>query len=160
MTEQMTLSESDNRAGAGKPVIVDVFARNGPNGRVAFSHDWRWENGPSEGNGTIKIPKRLPSEPGTMLHFNLRDETDPKRHLEFAKKDGAAMWVLRNACPPEDKRCDDAEIPPDRMVTQPKLLKAFDENSEECDLHYRLWVRDKDGNWDAYDPDIKNGGKV
>jgi hypothetical protein len=160
MTEQLTLSERNSHADTGKAVIVDVFARAERDGRVTFSHEWRWGSGPSEGTGTIKIPKRLPSEPGTMLHFHLRDETSPKRHLEFAEKEGAAMWVLRNACPPEWKRSDDPQIPPDRMVTGPKLLKVFDENSEECDLHYRLWFQDKDGNWDAYDPDIKNGGKV
>jgi len=162
MPEQDTLSEeltAGDPAG-GKPCVVDVFAHTQPDGSIGFSHQWRWENGPSEGKGSIVIPKRLPTDPGTPLHFHLRDETNPKRNLEFADKQGAAMWVLRDACPPEGQRCDDPEIPPDQMNTSPKLLKAFNENSEECNLHYRLWFVDKDGKWEAYDPDIKNGGKV
>ena len=165
MTEQHAQSpqtQSDRPAEPpGTPVFVDVFARTLPDGSVDFTHEWRWkENGPIEGSGTIKIPSRKPKEPGTPMHFHLRDETEPKRGLSFVENRGAAMWVLRNGCPPEADRCNDPEIPADRMSVTPAVLTAFDENNEECTLHYRLWFKDKDGNLETYDPDITNGGKT
>ena len=164
MTEQRTLSsegKSDHSEPPGTPVFVDVFARTASGGGVDFSHEWRWrENGPSEGDGAIKVPARKPKEPGTPLHFRLRDETNPKRRLAFVENQGAAMWVLRSECPPEATRCDDPEIPPDRMTVTPFVLRAFDENNEECTLHYRLWFNDRDGKLESYDPDITNGGKT
>jgi hypothetical protein len=45
-----------------------------------------------------------------------------------------------------------------QMVRSPNLLKVFDENSEECTLHYRLRFKDRAGNAESYDPDITNGG--
>jgi hypothetical protein len=164
MTEQQVFPSKTKpallTAKPGTKVIVDVFATTKPDGRVEFAHEWRWgENGPSEGNGTIHIPKRLPSEPGTPMQFHLRDETNPKRELVFSDNQGATMWVLRDTCPPGEERCDDPQIPPDQMDTAPKLLKAFNMNSEKCNLHYRLWFKDKDGQTDSYDPDITNGGK-
>ena len=163
MTEHQTLSpgvETDHTEPPGTPVFVDVFARTGPGG-VEFSHEWRWrEDGPSEGNGAIEIPARKANDPGTPLHFHLCDETKPKRRLAFFENQGAAMWVLRTACPPESKRCDDTEIPADRMIVTPRVLRAFDVNDEECTLHYRLWFSDQDGNLKSYDPDITNGGKT
>ena len=155
---------STNRSTAhpppGTPCIVDVFAKTTADGKVEFSHEWRWENGPSEGHGTIKVPTRLESEPGTPIHFHLRDETKPNRGFTFAKEQGAAMWVQRGSCPSGDERCDDSEFPPDQMDVKPKLLKAHNLNSEECTLHYRLWVEDKEGYRDSYDPDVTNGGKT
>lgn len=162
MTEQHGLSSAtilESKASPGTPVIVDVYATTNADGSVTWSHEWRWENGSSQGSGTIKIPKRLPSEPGTPMHFHLRDQTEPKREFVFDNNQGAAMWVRKDSCPPELQRCDDWQIPPDQMDTAPKLLKAFNLNSEECNLHYRLWFKDKDGKPGTYDPDITNGGK-
>ena len=141
-------------------MIVDVFARTMPGGKVEFSHEWRWgEDGPSQGSGTIKIPQRSEHEPGTPMHFHLRDETRPNRGFRFSPNQGSAMWVKRDCCPPDDPRCDDPEIPPEKMEVTPKLLKVCNENSEECTLHYRLWFEDKEGYPADYDPDITNGGK-
>lgn len=164
MTEHQTMSHKHkSKAGGpapGTPVFCDVIAKTGPNG-VQFSHEWRWgEHGKSEGKGSIVVPKRKPKEDGTPLHFDLRDDTDPKRHLKFAENQGAAMWVMRDTCPPEGKRCDDSEIPADQMEFSATKLKAFDLNDEECTLHYRLWFEDRDGNRETYDPDIRNGGKT
>ncbi len=147
-------------ARAGTPVIVDVFARTGADDSVEFTHAWRWgEKGPSEGNGSIKIPERRPNDPETPMHFHLRDQTDPKRGLVFSDKQGAAMWVNRDCCPPDSPRCDDPQIPHAEMETGLKLLKVVNRNSEECTLHYRLWFKDRDGKRESYDPDIINGGK-
>lgn len=159
-TLSSTTTSSSQSAIPGTPVIVDVFAKSTADGGVEFSHKWRWgEDGPSEGNGTIKIPKRLKKDPGTWMQFRLRDDTKPNRGFQFSKKQGAAMWVQRDTCPPHDLRCDDPEIPPEQMEVKPKLLKAHNLNGEECNLHYRLWFEDQQGYPDSYDPDITNGGK-
>ena len=163
MTDQQTLTPPSGHkatsAPPGTPVFVDVYATTS-GGVTQWSHEWRWgENGPSEGKGTIDIPQRKPNEPGTQMHFRLQDQTNPKRGYQYDENQGAAMWVKRDTCPPPDQRCDDTQIPPDQMDAGSKLLKAFNVNSDECNLHYRLWFRDKDGNPDSYDPDITNGGK-
>jgi hypothetical protein len=143
---------------AGTPVFVDVTAQDSGDG-VLFSHEWRWgEGGPSQGNGAIAVPKRLASDPGTQMHFALNDKSS--RNLRFSEQQGSAMWVQRDSCPPQDVRCDDPEIPADQMSVAPKLLKVFNVNSEQCDLHYCLWFQDKNGISHAYDPEIQNGGKV
>jgi hypothetical protein len=163
MTDLHTLSPASkpktDPPAPDKPVYVDVYAKT-VGGITEWSHEWRWgENGPSEGNGTIDIPERKPDEPGTRMHFYLRDQTDPKCGYQYDDNQGAAMWVKRDSCPPHDERSDDPQIPPDQMETAPKLLKAFNVNSDKCNLHYRLWFKDKNGNPDSYDPDITNGGK-
>ena len=164
MTGQHTISSEAQPEGKaeppGTPIFVEVTAKTGANG-IEFSHVWRWnENGPSQGSGTIKVPARKDNQPGTPMHFRLNDETDPKRHLKFAERDGAAMWVLRDSCPPESTICKDPEFPLDKMKVTSSELKAFDTNSDECTLHYRLWFTDKDGKYETYDPDITNGGKT
>jgi hypothetical protein len=142
---------------AGTPVIVEVLARTGADGSVEFSHDWRWQNGmPGGGSGAIEVPKRGKDEDGTLIHFHLRDETQPNRGLDFTDDIQGAMWVKRENCP--DERSEDPEIPPGQMDASPNLLKVFDKNSEECTLHYRLRFKDRHGNAVSYDPDIKNGG--
>jgi hypothetical protein len=142
----------------GTPAIVDVVARSMPDGSVEFTHEWRWQDGSPGGNGSIGIPARKPSEPGTPIHFHLRDETRPSKGLDFTDDSDGAMWVRRNSCPPENQKCVDAQIPMAQMVRSPNLLKVFDENSEECTLHYRLRFKDRAGNAESYDPDITNGG--
>jgi hypothetical protein len=158
--QESTLTSHTGRAGPppGTPAIVDVIARAMPDGSVGFSHAWRWQDGTPGGNGSIGIPARKPSEPGTPIHFHLRDETRPPRGLAFTDDPEGAMWVLRNSCPPEDQRCDDPQIPTDRIVRSPNLLRVFNENSEECTLHYRLRFKDRTGKAESYDPDITNGG--
>ena len=163
MTEQpsSTAPESAPEIRAlGPPVIVDVFARTKDDGTVEFSHAWKWgEKGPSEGNGPIKIPERRANGPETPMHFHIHDQTDPKRGLAFSDKQGAAMWVKRDSCPPDRPRCDDGQIPPAEMVRELKVLKVVNINSEKCTLHYRLWFKDRAGEWESYDPEIINGGK-
>jgi hypothetical protein len=65
--------------------------------------------------------------------------------------------VKRDGCP--TSKCGDSEIPEDKIQRAPNLLKVFNENSEECTLHYRLRFKDKNGQLESYDPDITNGGK-
>jgi hypothetical protein len=144
----------------GTPVIVDIFAKTKRDGTAEFSHEWRWDGqAGSQGKGPIIVPKRRAKDPETSMHFHLRDETKPKRGFFFADKAGVAMWVKRDTCPAASPRCDDSQIPPAEMDNQRMLLKAVNINSEECTLHYRLWFKDKDGEWDSYDPEIINGGK-
>ena len=149
-TEGSTLTQSTHPA--GKPAIVDVHADNDGAGGVSYWHEWRWQDGPSEGKGTIDVPPRAASDPGTPIHFHLHDSTG--RGFDFTDD---AIWVKRDGCP--DSQCSDSEIPDDKIECTPNLLKVFNENSEECRLHYRLRFTDKDGQSDSYDPDITNGGK-
>jgi len=144
---------------AGTPAIVDVIARTKPTGEVEFSHQWRWNDGtPGGGNGRIDVPRRKVDEPGTPIHFHLKDQTYPNRGLDFADDDLGPIWVLKDRCPPDGKRCDDPEIPADQIERTPNLLKVLDLNNEECTLHYRLRFKDKVGRPEAYDPAIRNGG--
>lgn len=142
----------------GTPAIVDVFARTAPGGAVEFSHQWRWNDGTPGGNGAIEIPRRKKDESGTPIHFRLVDQTQPNRGLDFTDDEDGAIWVLRNRCPPDHQRCEDPEIPTDKIERTPNLLKVFDKNSEACTLHYRLRFIDRHGRPEAYDPAILNGG--
>ncbi|MEO7635546.1 MAG: hypothetical protein ABIS38_07870 [Sphingomicrobium sp.] len=144
----------------GIPVFVDIIARTNPDGGVEWSHDWRWdEDGSSKGKGAIIIPKREKKDPGTRMHFMLKDQTDPKRHFVFFDNKGAALWVMRDCCPPADVRSDDTEFPADEFVSARHQLTALNRNSDACTLHYRLWFKDKAGEIESYDPAIINGGK-
>lgn len=158
----MSVQQSDQAAPqqsagppAGTPAIVDVFARTAPGGAIEFSHQWRWNDGTAGGNSSIEVPPRKKDEDGTPIHFNLRDQTQPNRGLDFADD---PIWVLRDRCPPDGQRCEDPEIPAGQIQKTPNLLKVFDRNSEACTLHYRLRFTDRQGRPEAYDPDIKNGG--
>jgi hypothetical protein len=143
---------------AGTPVIVDVFAETSADGTVAFRHEWRWQDGTPGGKGSIGVPARKAHEPGTPIHFHLRDQTQPRRGLDFTDDSNGAMWVLRDSCPPDGAKSEDPEVPSSKMERSPNLLKVFDENSEACTLHYRLRFKDRDGNDVSYDPDLTNGG--
>jgi hypothetical protein len=140
---------------AGTPAIVDVHAES-RGGEVFFWHEWRWQNGQSQGKGTIKIPRRLGNDPGTPIHYHLHDETD--RGLRFSEDGLGSIWVKRSDCP--SSKCGDSQIPESKIRQAPNLLKVFDENSEECTLHYRLRFTAEDGQPESYDPDITNGGKI
>lgn len=140
---------------AGTPAIVDVTIESAPAG-ISVSHEWRWQNGDSEGNGTIDVPQRASHEPGTPIHFHLHDNTG--RNFRFADDVLGAIWLKRDGCP--SSQAGDPEIPEDKIQRTPNLLKVFNENSEDCRLHYRLRFTDKDGQSESYDPDIKNGGKI
>lgn len=161
MAEQQTISNSQHRTEgppAGTPVIVNVLAKTKSDGGVGFSHDWRWQDGTPGGNGSIRIPQRDENEPGTPMHFHLTDDTRPRKNLDFTDDPDGAMWVKRASCPPERERCEDPQIPPHKMRRTLNLLQVFNENSEQCTLHYRLRFKDSDGKSHSYDPDITNGG--
>lgn len=163
MTEQQTAPAPGQGAAkppAGTPAVVDVVARSLPGGGVGFTHSWRWQDGDPGGNGRIDVPERKADEPGTPIHFHLRDETAPRRGLDFTDDSDGPMWVLRDRCPPENQKCEDPEIPPGKMQRSPNLLKVFDENAEACTLHYRLRFKDRRGRPEAYDPEIRNGGTI
>lgn len=136
----------------GRPVIVDVFADLDAMGRVRFDHDWRFEGEPGQGNGPIEIPKASANDPGTAIHFHLRD--DSGRKLRFDDDD--PIWVNRSECP--DEASEDSEIPSDSIEASPKLLKVLDLNKEECELHYNLRFNSDQGP-EQYDPSIRNGGR-
>lgn len=156
MTEQPGASGLTHSSGtpAGTPAIVDVYADPAPGGGVGFSHDWHWQNGPSQGSGTVEIPKKTKNDPGTPIHFNLVDRTG--RGFDFSDDIFGAIWVNRDDCP--DSQCGDDQIPQDQIQRSPNLLRVFDLNTEDCRLHYRLRFKDKAGESASYDPDIKNGG--
>jgi len=144
---------TQSEAKGGKPVIVDVFANGCATGGIEFSHEWRFEDGPSQGDGTIEVPKAKPSDPATSIHFHLHDRTG--QSLRFDEDD--PIWVKRSECPCESS--EDPEIPRDGIDVHPKLLKITDRNSEECELHYNLRFKDRDGGLAEYDPSIRNGGR-
>jgi hypothetical protein len=143
---------------AGTPVIVDVIALTRPDGTVGFSQSWRWQNGAPGGKDSIVIPPRKSEEPGTPMHFHLRDKTEPRLHLEFTDAAEGAMWVKRDACPGGDQPCEDPQIPACSIQRRRELLIVHNENSEACTLHYMLRFKDRGGIEYEYDPDITNGG--
>lgn len=156
MTEQTGnghMAQSTKRP-TGTPAIVDVTAEPSATG-VSFSHEWRWQDGGSEGKGTIHVPQRADEEDGTPIHFHLHDKTG--RNFRFADDVHGAIWIKRDSCPMS--KSSDSEIPEEKIQRTPNLLKVFNENNEECTLHYRLRFIDKNGQPGDYDPDIKNGGK-
>src|SRR5689334_24719076 len=133
MTQQAEGSTLSHSPASGKPAIVDVYAESN-GGEVFFWHEWRWQDGPSQGKGTIKVPPRSADDPGTPIHYHLNDKTG--RGLRFTDDDLGAIWVKRSECP--ISQCSDNQIPEDQIQQAPKLLKVFDVNSEACTLHYRL----------------------
>ena len=139
----------------GTPAIVDVTIDPTATG-ISVSHEWRWQGGGSEGKGTIDVPQRAQHEDGTPIQFHLHDNTG--RQFRYSDDVHGAIWVKRDQCPAS--KSGDSEIPEDRIERTPNLLKVFNENSEDCTLHYRLRFIDKHGQSDSYDPDIKNGGKI
>ena len=152
-TSSNTMNQS-NKPAAGTPAIVDVYIEPTATG-ISCSHEWRWHGGPSEGKGTIAVPQRAHDESGTPIHFHLHDSTG--RNFNFTDDIHGPIWVKRDGCPVI--KSADSEIPEAKIQRTPNLLKVFNENSEECTLHYRLRFVDKNGQTDDYDPDIKNGGK-
>ena len=155
MTQEAEGTTLRHLLAGGKPAVVDVHAETSDGG-ISFWHEWRWESGPSEGNGTIKIPPRSANDPGTPIHFHLNDKTG--QGLYFTDDDLGAIWVKRDDCP--TSQCSDSQIPVAMIEQKPQLLKVFNVNSEQCTLHYRLRFKDKNGDPESYDPDIKNGGKL
>ena len=139
----------------GTPAIVDVTIEPAASG-ISVSHEWRWHNGPSEGKGTIDVPQCAHGDDGTPIHFHLHDNSG--RNFNFCDDADGAIWIKRDGCP--ESKSGDSEIPGDKIQRTPNLLKVFNENSEECTLHYRLRFVDKDGQSESYDPDIKNGGRI
>ena len=139
---------------AGDTVIVNVFAKD-PTGVVEFSHEWRFHGGNNKGGGKIEIPKAKKGDPGHPIHFYFFDETMPKRNLSFVLDPKNVIWVSRTGCPMEC--AEDSEITD--IVPAKKLLKVYDNNEVECELHYNLRF-EPDPDEYSYDPEIKNGGKV
>ena len=131
----------------GKPVIVDVYARQGCDG-VEFSHEWRLEDQGSKKPGAIEVPA---ANGETPMHFQLHDESG--LNLRFVDSAQDAMWVSRGTCP--RRACTDEEIQYDKPPAA-KLLKVGNRNSEECTLNFALNFK-SDAGPQCYDPEIKNG---
>jgi hypothetical protein len=142
----------------GTRVIADVFARNGVGEAIDYSVEWRWENGDPGGSGAIEVPEKKKGEKGTPIDFHLHDETQPHRGLVFTDDVKGPIWIQLESCPTD--QCLDGQFPADQIKRTDKLLSVVDDNSVKGDLHYRLRFRDKDGNPDSYDPEIKNGGST
>ncbi|HUE79583.1 MAG TPA: hypothetical protein VMN38_08130 [Sphingomicrobium sp.] len=149
---QQGQAQRSGRPSPGTPVIVDVFASRDSDGSIQFSHEWRFQGGNSQGGGDIDIPAKKRMEPGTTIHFHLRDDT---RMLRFSPQPDDAIWVDRIGCP--QQATTDPEITDIRP--SPNLLTIHDENRDECDLHYNLRF-EPDPDRYCYDPTIKNGGSI
>lgn len=134
----------------GTPVIVDVYATDGENGQVDWAHEWRFDGGSYGGKGAIDVPQKDIGEPGTPIHFHLRDRT--KIGLSFAAD---PIWVDRNICP--QSRANDPEITD--IKAGGHVLKVVDRNRDECVLHYALRFAPDPDRY-CYDPDIRNGGST
>ncbi len=151
-----------SRPRPGTPVSVIVYARNGPEGTVEFTHEWKWADGsPGGGRAEIDIPDKKHGEDPTPIHFKFYDRTEPRRGLQFARdEDGGPMWVRRDRCPPEDVKSEDREIPARDMKPNRTTLTVVNFNDEACVLHYRLRFKARDGGKESYDPEIRNGGNT
>lgn len=149
---QQGLAQQGSGPSPGTPVIVDVHARMGTGGAVQFSHEWRFQGGSSQGNGSIRIPRKMNHEAGTTIQFHLRDDTGM---LRFASQPDDAIWVDRNRCP--QQAGTDPEIIDIRPT--PNLLTIHDKNQDECELHYNLRF-EPDPDRYCYDPTIRNGGSI
>lgn len=151
MQQQQQDQTSQSPPLAGTPVIVDVFAEE-VGGTVKFRHDWRFDGGPSKGGGAIELPRGTKRTP---LHFQLRDQTN--RGLRFVDNSDDAIWATIDQCPQGKDNGGQIEFP--HPKSQPFLLRVADANRDPpCELHYRLWFVDQNGNPESYDPVIRNGG--
>lgn len=131
----------------GKPMMVDVFAKDGCDG-LEFTHEWRLEGTPDKRPGPIEVPEKNGETP---MHFHLHDQTG--LNLRFVNTAADAMWVKRDECPRQTST--DPQITYDKDPTA-KHLKVDNLNSEECTLHFALNF-DSDQGPKCYDPEIKNG---
>ena len=137
----------------GTPVFVDVYADTAPNGCIEWSHKWRYRNH-SPRDGSIVIPKKEKGQPGTPIHFQLHNRTQPRIGLSFVDCDDA-IWVSRTSCP--QSRASDPEIT--RIEPSGMVLKVLDLNKEDCTLHYTLRFEPEPTRY-CYDPEIRNGGST
>jgi hypothetical protein len=154
--QQTSGAQSEFNPRPGTPVIANVYARPETGGGVKFSLKWRFkgELEDNERDWPIDIPEKKKVEPGTKIHFHLRDTT----HRGFAFDPVHPIWVSRTQCP--EDWSEDPEIPANCIDRHPNLLTVFDANKDACDLHFALVFEDRDGNREPYDPQIKNGGSV
>ena len=129
MTQQANAPapSQSTKAAPGTPAIVDVYADPDGTGGASFSHEWRWQDGGSQGKGAIDVPKRAATDPGPPIHFNLNDKSG--LGVRFSDDDLGAIWVSRSGCP--TAKCSDGEIPETKIQRSPNLLKVYNENSEE-----------------------------
>lgn len=161
-SSKVSVPQPVNRPPPGTRVFVEVTARNGAEGEVEFTHEWKWEDGsPGGGRGAIEIPAKKKGDPATPMRFRLYDRTEPRRGLEFARdEDGGPMWVRRDRCPPKDVKSEDPEIPARDMRPNRAFLNVVNINDEACTLHYRLRFKADDEGIESYDPEIRNGGST
>ena len=147
----------------GRTIHVDVHAEQDDRGGVYFWHEWRFENGPSQGHSKIEVPRGATDTP---IHFHLRDHTNYK--LRFWDDSEECMWISPVRCP-DQKMNDCGQITFPDPKTSPKVLKVQDANSGgEMELNFALSFNGIDGHphddpekWCppyVYDPIIRNGG--
>src|SRR5689334_16376333 len=140
----------------GTRIKVDVQATDSPGGTIEYSIDWHWDDGTPGGKGAIEVPEKKKGEKGTPIDFHIDDQTKPPRGIIFVDDVKGPVWIKLDSCP--DDYCLDDQFPADEIKRTDKQLTVLDENLVKSDLHYRLRFKDKDGNPDSYDPEIKNGG--
>jgi hypothetical protein len=137
-----------------RPIFVDVYAHEDKNGEVKFCHDWRLQdNGPIKGNGPIEVPQGTPPSP---IHFHLYDNTG--RKLKFLPEAREAIWASVGQCPKAEGGGGQIEFP--EAKSGGNTLKVNNSNSADCELHYALRFKDKNGNVECYDPIFRNKGGV
>ena len=165
---RVTGPEALNQCGAsvaGRPIQVDVHAEQDAQGRAFFWHEWRFENGPSQGKGKIDVPRNAPE---TAMHFHLHDHTN--LGLKFLDLSEDCMWISTGACPTH-KMNQGNQIVFRSKHSAPRLLTVHDLNEgNECTLKFALSFDGLPGRQAddpsrpcppyRYDPEIKNGGST
>jgi hypothetical protein len=162
--ESATLTHH-GEASKGKPIHVDVHALQDEQGRAYFWHEWRFENGPSQGKGKIDVPHKAPETP---INFHLHDHTTLE--LKFLDESADCMWVSTGNCPTRKMNQGSQIIFPDKKAGQ-NLLKVRDRNEgDACTLKFALCFDGLAGRQTEdpsrpcppyrYDPEIKNGGST
>lgn len=153
-------------SGRERPVRIDVTASSDAEGRVRFSHEWKFEGEPGPAkSGRIDLPA---GQTAYRLQFFLADSTSPKRKLRFKANAAEAMYVAVGQGCPTGPGDGDGQIDFAGPVT-PNLLTVVDRNAgDACILGYTLRFDGDPGEQAGqpgkacppyeYDPEIKNGG--
>ena len=149
-------------------VLIDVFADTLADGRVDFSHKWKFQDEPGIPNkpGRIDLPA---GKIAYQFHFHLRDRTEPGKNLSFIDPVSEAMWVSVGQDCPKCAGNGAGQIRFNHPWT-PNVLIVDDLNSNVPEMVFQYALRfygaagEQPGNPPKicppyeYDPDFKNGG--
>lgn len=178
--ERPKASRKTSKAGPGGPgggaappprtrnVLIDVFADTLADGRVDFSHKWKFEDQPGNPNTPGRID--LPAGPiAYQFHFHLRDRTEPKKNLSFKRPTSEAMWVtVGSNCPGQAGNGAGQILFKHPWTRDVLIVDDLNSNVPEMDFKYALRFDGAAGEQPGtppkicppyeYDPDFKNGG--